>query len=311
MKVMFITGEQKSDTCLEMIRQLGYGSLGHYVYSDGSFKNNKDFDNDQKYFDCIYSPNPEILLRLKPKIPYFYDIPSGTFDFDLNFKVFNQHYSQLGGAKAVFVSDKKMSRYAAWEELNPFWVNEGIDFEKQECVPKKFFTPKLHIGFINDSEEDYKIIKDVLCAKKPNWEFHIYNSGNIEQDGSIKFYEGNPQLAKKMIYENSHLIINPSIPCNNSLRPFPLEIALESMYNGCVNISGNIHDNADNVLFDNFHYFKLDFIDANTVIETLRYADKRRDKLERMAVSSKEVVKKYFNAKESARNKLDVIHKLI
>lgn len=311
MKIMFVTDDTISDTCLEMIRQLGYGNLGHYIYNGVSFKNNKDFDNDQKYFDCIYSPNPEILLKLKPKIPYFYDIPSGTFDFDLNFKVFNQHYSQLGGAKAVFVNDKKMSRYASWEELNPFWVNEGIDFEKHDCVYKKFLTPKLNIGFINDSEEDYKIIKDVLFAKKPNWVFHIYNSGNLEQDGSIKFYEGRLDLVKKTIYENSQIIINPSIPFKNSLRPFPLTIALEAMYNGCVNISGNVHDNVDNVLFDNFHYFKLDFIDANTIIETLRYADKRRDKLERMSRGGAGVVKKYFNAKESARLKLDIIRSLI
>lgn len=311
MKVMFVTSENISDTCLEMIRQLGCGDGVRYIFNGLSFKNNKDFENDQKYFDCIYSPNPEILLKIKPKIPYFYDISSGNFEDELNFKVFHQAYSQLWGAKAVFVSDKKMSKYAAWERLNAFWINEGVDLDKEYTCNKKFFTPKLHIGFINNYDKDMDLISDVIFAKKSNWFFHIYNSKNLEQDGNIKFYEGNIELAKKEMYTNTHIMITPNIPNKNSLNPFPSDIALEAMLNRCVNISGNIHENSDNILFDNFNYFKLDFIDSNTIISTLNYADKRRDKLERMSLSSREIVKRYFNAKESAKQKLSVIKSLV
>ena len=79
------------------------------------------------------------------------------------------------------------------------------------------------------------------------------------------------------------------------------------MLMGCVSISGNIHDNSDNILFDNYHYFKLDFIDANTIISTLRYADNRRDKLSRMSESAQEIVRKYFDSKNSAKLKLKII----
>jgi len=176
MKIMMVIGNKFTPTSLEMVRQLGRGRIHTYIYSDGKFMNGMDFDNDQKYFDCIYSPNPDILLKLKPKIPYFYDIPSGTFNQELNYRVFDRHYSQLGGAKAVFVSDKKMNRYAHWAGLNPYWVDEGIDLEKDSYVLKKFLTPKLNIGYIYDHEDNYQIVKDVFCARKPNWVFHLYNA---------------------------------------------------------------------------------------------------------------------------------------
>jgi len=311
MKIMLVTDRAGTSTCLEMVRQLGHGNIHYYVYENGKFLNGVDFDNDQKYFDCIYSPNPEILLKLKLKIPYFYDIPSGRFNQELNFKVFNNHYSQLGGAKAVFVSDKKMSRYAHWEGLNTYWVNEGVDIDKFNYIPKKFITPKFHIGYIYDYEENYQIIKDVFSAKKPNWVFHLYNAHDLKQDGSVKFYHGNEDMCKKSIYENSHVILNPSTPYKNSITAVPSQVSLEAMLNGCVSVSGNIHDNADQVLLDKFHYFKLDFIDANTIIETLRYADKRREKLDRMSKSGRGLVYKYYTAKESAKVKLNIIRKLI
>jgi len=312
MKVLILTGTTISDTCIEMLRKLGKGGAHLYIYSEGKFSNGMDFDNDQKYFDCIYSPDPDILLKVKPKIPYFYDVPSGRFDQELNFRVFDRHYSQLGGAKAVFVSDKKMNRYAHWAELNPYWVDEGIDLEKDYYIPKKFLTPKLNIGYIYDHEENYQIIKDVFYARKPNWVFHLYNAYDLKQDkGDIKFYDGDINLVKRSIYENSHIILNPSTPYKNSITQVPSQVSLEAMFNGCISVSGNIHENADHLIFDKYHYFKLDFIDANTIIETLRYADKRREKLDRMSKSGRNLVTKYYNAKESAKKKIEIIKKYI
>jgi len=311
MKIMLVTtGSPFGDVESEMIRLLGR-SVHLYIYKDGKFLNGMDFDNDQKYFDCIYSPDPELLLKLKLKIPYFYDIPSGKFKYELNYRVFEKHYSQLGGAKAVFVSDKKMSKYAHWSGLETHWVNGGVALEKDNYVPKKFITPKLHIGYIYDHEENYQIVKDVFSAKKPNWVFHLYNAYDLKQEGNIKFYSGEEGMCRKSIYENSHIILNPSTPYKNSITPVPSQVFLEAMLNGCISISGNIHDNADHLMFDKYHYLKLDFIDANTIIETLRFADKRREKLARMSKSGRDTVLKYFNAKESAKSKLNIIKSLI
>ena len=307
MKIMLVKGRETDDTCLEMIRQLGHGNIHSYQYDSNGF--DKDFDGDQKYFDCIYSPDPKILLKVKPKIPYFYDIPSGRFNHELNYKVFDKYYSQLGGAKAVFVNDKKMNKYAHWSELNPYWVDSGIDLDKDYYQPKKFITPKLKIGYIFNYPENNQIVKDVFSAKKSNWEFHLYNSEGISQDGSVMYYDGNLELSKKSIYENCHVILNPTAPYRHSLLPVPSTVALEAMYSGCITISGNIHDNADHLLVDKYHYFKLDFIDANTIIETIRYADKRREKLERMSKAARSLITKYYDSKESAKKKLEIIQK--
>jgi len=311
MKIMLVIGDKSGDAVLEMVRQLGIGNMHYYVYKEGKFLNSVDFENDQKYFDCIYSPDPDILLKLKLKIPYFYDIPSGRFNHELNYRVFDKHYSQLGGAKAVFVNDKKMSRYAHWAGLNPHWVNDGIDFENFSFSPKKFIMNKLNIGYIYDNEDNYKIIKDVFSAKKPNWVFHLYKAYDLKQDGNIKFYNGDLNMTKKVIFDNCHIMLNPSTPCNHSITPVPSKVSLEAMLSGCISVSGNMHNNMDHVIFDKFHYLKLDFIDANTIIETLRYADKRREKLDRMSKAGRDLVLKYYDAKESAKRKLNIIKSLI
>ena len=80
---------------------------------------------------------------------------------------------------------------------------------------------------------------------------------------------------------------------------------------GCIPITGNMHDNEDCVMFDKYHYLKLDFIDANTILETLRYADKRREKLYRMSKEGRKLVYKYFDSKESANQKISIISKYI
>ena len=311
MKIMMVTGKNYSDTSSEIVTQVGRGRVHNYIYSDGSFLNGLDFENDQKYFDCIYSPDPSILLKLKPKIPYFYDIPSGMFEQELNFKVFDRHYSQLGGAKAVFVCDKKMNRYALWAGLNPYWVDDGVNLDKDHFIPKKFLTPKLHIGYIYDNDENLKIIKDVYSARKPNWVFHLYGVDLKQASGDIKYYGGNLDLAKGEIYKNCHIFLNPSTPHKNSITPVPSQVSLEAMYNGCVSVCGNIHENVDHLIFDKYHYFRLDFIDANTVIETLRYADKRREKLDRMSKSGRDLVIKYYDAKVSAKRKIEIIKSFI
>ena len=300
MKVMMIVDENISDTSLEMIRMLGFGNAVRYTYSNKQF--DKDFENDQKYFDCIYCENPKILLNLKIKIPYFYDIPSGTFKDELNFKIFNKYYSQISGAKAVFVNDKKMSRYAHWADLNPYWVNEGILIEKDTYIPKKFITPNLNIGYICDNEYNFEIIKDVISAKKSNWIFHLAGHCNIKQDGHIKFYNGDSNMVREHLYKNCHILLNPKLPHKNSIEPVPSRNILEAILQGCIPVLGNIHDNLDHIFFDQYHYLKLDFIDSNTTLETIRYADKRREKLDRMVKAGRELIYKYFNAKITAKN---------
>lgn len=306
MKIMLISTKEKSPTCLEMVRQLGSGNIHSYDITDDGF-----LDNDQKYFDCIYSPDPDLLLKMKLKIPYFYDIPSGRFKNDLNYRVFDKHYSQLGGAKAVFVNDKKMSRYAHWAGLQTYWINEGIDFDKTNYTPKNYLTPKLHIGYIFDSEDNYDIIKDVISAKKQGWVFHLYGVTDQVSSENIIIHEGNIDLAKNDIYRECHILLNPALPHKNTISPMPSQVSLEAMHHGCISMCGNMHDNADHLFFDKYHYFKLDFIDHNTMIETLRYADKRREKLSRMSIAGRDVVNKYYDSKESALSKLNIIKEFI
>ena len=95
MKILMVTGENISDTSLEILMQLGHVRVHQYVYSNEKFLNDVDFENDQKYFDCLYSPDPDILLKVKPKIPYIYDIPSGRFQQELNFRIFDNSCSSF------------------------------------------------------------------------------------------------------------------------------------------------------------------------------------------------------------------------
>jgi len=302
MKVMLISSEEKSPTCLEMIRQLGSGNMHNYTLNDL-----EAIENDQKYFDCIYSPDPDILLKLKLKIPYFYDIPSGRFKHELDYKIFDKNYSQLGGAKASFVSDKKLSRYAHWSGLNPHWIREGIDLTSTDYIPKKFMVPALHIGYVYDSKDNYSLIKDVISAKRSNWIFHLYGVADQRSTQDIIIHEGNKELTKHAMYQQCHILLNPSLPHKNTIAAMPSQVSLEAMYHGCISVSGNMHENVDHILFDKFHYFKLDFIDTNTIIETLRYADKRREKLSRMSLAGRDCVRKYYNAIDSAKRKLEII----
>jgi hypothetical protein len=79
------------------------------------------------------------------------------------------------------------------------------------------------------------------------------------------------------------------------------------MLRGSVLIDSNSHGNNTNIFFDKFNYFKLDFIDTNTILNTLRFLDKRREKLESCAKEGRRNIKKYFDFRDTAKLKLDII----
>jgi len=112
------------------------------------------------------------------------------------------------------------------------------------------------------------------------------------------------------MYRECNVVLDPRIPKNNRVCEFPSKIFLESLSSGCIAVASNISGNFDNIIFDKVTYFKLDFVDANTVVSTLRYIDKRREKLERMSKKGRSVVKKYFNIESLTNSKLEVINRL-
>jgi len=235
------------------------------------------FEEIQKDFDCLYSTSPHFIINKKIKIPYFYNIYAGEVENELIFNVFNNFYSKLQGANAVFVNDKKLNKYAEWLDLNSYWIPNGIN--EYKFKNKKFLTPKLHIGIPLNSDPDIK--EKLLFAKKSNWEFHTEN-----------------------IYDNCHVYLNLSKDyC------FPNKNSLEAMSNSCVLISTNLHGNNTNIIFDDVHYIKLDFLDVNIILDALRYSDKRREKLERIAWTGAKMVNKYFLNKDLDKQRLEIIKK--
>jgi len=268
------------------------------------------FEENQKDYNCVYSTNPQFLLNKKIKIPYFYNIYSNIFDNEMDFKEFNNYYSQLAGANAVFVNERTLNKYSSWLELNSYWVNSAIN--SYDYIPKKFFTPKLHIGYVYNGNNDvYDLVKKIISIKKSNWIFHIYEGNrhdiSAEFTENVVFYDG--ENFEKRIFENTHVlldIIDPRYP-----KEFPSDLAARAMSGGVVLISNNSHNNNSNIFFDKTHYFKLDFNSANDVADILRYCDKRREKLERVSISGKDVVNKYFSNKVIVSEKLRIIKNFI
>ena len=300
MRIMIVTDEI-CEECCEIINQMTPSTLSFYLPN----KSNWDtFEEDQVKFDAVYSLSPDFILGKKLKIPYFYNVPSGLFKNELNFNYFSRYYSQLSGASAVFVNDKKLNKYCEWMDLNSYLVNEGVAVTKTKFSYKRFITPKLHIGFIGD-ENTYDLLKDIWPARKSNWTLHIPKKKNFSfsdfSDGSTVFYLGDDY--EKEIFENCHIVINAYRGKNNSIENFPSKNSCKAMLSGCVLVSSNLHGNNTNILFDGVHYFKLDFVDKNTLLETLRYIDKRREKLDKMAKKGYNIVKKYFNIKETVIKK--------
>jgi len=245
----------------------------------------KPFEEIQEHFDCLYSTSPNFIINKKIKIPYFYNIYAGELEGELNYNIFRDFYSKLQGANAVFVNDKKLNKYAEWLDLNSFWVPNSLIENQFIFKSKRFFTPKLHIGILSPTAPDIQILLDkLLFIKKTNWEFHITD--------------------KKDIHENCHIFLNLSKDyC------FPNNDSLEAMRSGCVLISTNLHGNHTHIIFDDIHYIKLDFLDVNIILDALRYSDKRREKLERIALGGAKMVNKYFTSKNLDNQKLNIIRR--
>ena len=258
-------------------------------------------DNIQKNFELVYAPNPNDLLNLRIRIPYFYDIPIR----DINYNIFSSYYSQISGAKAVFVKDKKLNKFAEWSELNTYWVNSGIDLIQYKYWAHKYLTPQLHILYIDDNPEVSKIIQELWYARKANWILHIYKNKIFKPTENIILHDDETSL--KQLYDSCHIFLNPDLCSNN----FPSSNCLEAMSSGCTVVSSNDHGNLSHILFDKVHYFKLDFIDKNTILETIRYVDKRREKLDRLSLAGSSLVHKYFDLKQIVRQKIEIFSKYI
>lgn len=267
------------------------------------FKTIEEFSNKQEEFSGVYCPKIKELLKIKVKIPYAYDItPKTTLD-EMNYNSFAKFYSQLGGPSVVFVSDKKLNKNANWLGLNSYYIlesaNTNILFK-----PRKFLTPKLHIGYIYDNEENFPVFKNLLLAKKTNWVFHVYSPHEIPD---VYSYSGDLTRAKEEMLSRVHVLLNHDTLPYNMSESFPTKLGAEAMLSGCVLVSSNSQGNNTHIFFDKFNYIKLDFVDVNSVISTLLYLDKRREKLEAIAKEGNKVVRKYLDFKEVAKLRVSIL----
>ncbi|MDB4330505.1 hypothetical protein N9948_02170, partial [bacterium] len=254
------------------------------------------------------------------KIPYFYNIYLNTYHSkpELNYRDFQKRYSQVKGASAVFVNDKKLNRFSNWAGLNSYFLNKPVDTLSYKFKRgRKFMTPKLNIGYIPSSKlfgetQRNKIFEDVWSSAKNNWILHTPDGNNLNiSDRNVIKYKTTPKDGSSFdyseIYKNSHVIINPESIYHDDVDYSHSEYNLEAMSTGCVSICPNEHGTNSDYSFDKVHYFKLDFIDSNTLLDTLRYVDKRREKLDRMSHSGSQLIKKYYDVRKIAQQKIQVM----
>ena len=303
MKIALIDNSSKE--LLEISRLLGDSST--------VFKSVYEFEKVQASFDSVYCPKYDELLKIKVRVPYFYDISPKSLLDEMSYYSFAKHYSQLSGPRAVFVCDKKLNKSSKWLGLNTYWVNSSVDSDILP-IKKKFLTPILDIGYIYENAEGFELLKKVIFTKKSNWVFHIYCpdeiSSEIKNNETI-FYSGDLNRVKKEIYSKTHIFLNYTILNNNMSECFPDINSLEAMTHGCALISSNPHGNNTSVFFDDLNYLKLDYIDANTILDALRYADKKRGKLESISKEGRLDSAKYFNYKDTAIQKVSVLLRYI
>lgn len=305
---------------IEFIKILGKENVAVYVCNKDKYLNEwfyeilKNYDEyefiqDQINYDAVYVVQPGE-LEFTFRIPYFYNIYANTYSFDIenNFDYFNYKYSKVKGAGAVFINDRKLNKFANWVGLNTYFLNRPVYTFK--CNQnKKFLTPKLNIGFIPSNkilENNFrnKIIEDLYSAFKSNWILHIPKSNSLNLGCSnIEVYDVLDEY--KSIYENSHLIINPDTPQTIGINYD--RYCYEAMSMGCISIFPNFNNIGNDYIFDKVHYFKMDFVDVNTALNILRYVDKRREKLERMSLASKNVIHKYFDVRKIVQQKIQII----
>lgn len=262
---------------------------------------------DQSQFEHLYSERPEYLSNLKIKIPYSYSIQGENYRNENEYRTFAKIYSEWAGAGAVFVSEKTLNLYANWLGLSTYWSNSGVDTLSNFYKKRRFATPQIHLGYIHEgNDEDWEIIKHAIYSKRANWVFHLTvpESFKIFKTPDVHYYSFE---SKEAFYNNIQVILVPSQEQKGMRKSFPSQSALEAMSKGCVLIAGNTNHNNVHFIFDKVHYFRLDFVDGNSLVETIRYAEKRREKLERMSFLGSNVVKKYFDVRDVVEQKLKTI----
>jgi hypothetical protein len=312
----------------EFVKQLGKSNVTIFSQRSDIHKNTwfsdiiKKFDpenfiQEQSKFNAVYITNTQDNLEGIYKIPYFFNIYAHTWNTfrESEYKVFQDRYSQLKGAGAVFVNDKLQNKYCHWLGLNSYFLNKPINtyiykFDKS----KKFITPKLNIGFVPSQEpnsERNKIFKQVLELSKSNWIFHIPDGNILEVDKAnlIRHKIANNHGSESNfseIFKHSHLFLNPEDPRIDFQQSFE-EACVQSMACGNIVVKTNFHNNNSETFFDNVHYLKMDSLDIPHIIENLKYADKRREKLWNMSRMSSEYIYKYFDVRSIVQYKLMII----
>jgi hypothetical protein len=312
----------------EFIKQLGKSNVVVYneredLYKNAWFSDNvkkfepESFIQEQSKFDAVYITNTQDTLKGTYKIPYFFNIYAHTWNtsHESEYKVFQERYSQLKGASAVFVNDKLLNRYCHWLGLNSYFLNKPVNthifkFDKY----KKFITPKLNIGFVPSIENKSnrnRILKEIIDASKSNWIFHIPDGEflDIQRENLIRHKISNSQgssLNFSEIFKNSHVFLNPEDPRIDFQQSFE-EICNQAMACGNIVIKTNFHNNNSETFFDNVHYLKMESLDISHILENLKYANKRREKLWNMSNMANEYISKYFDVRKIVQHKLILI----
>lgn len=300
MKLMFLDKNMSNPERVYFLKYLKNMSI--YTQQDLSWDR---ISLDQKNFDAVYCSNPEDLLDIPIKIPYFYNI----FSFkkrDLFYNYFCKKYASISGASAVFVDNPIINKFCEWFNLNSYWLEEGVPLSENLFLQgnpflldtKKFITPKLHIGFIQNNKAN-SFFEDIFFAKKANWKFHVLGKETLSNP-DITYYED-----ASLFYSNIHLLILHS-------ESFPNLEVKQAMAKGLALINYSPYYHSKHLFFDKVHYLELDFFDKNTILDMIRYCDSRREKLERIAKSGLSVIKKYYDLKKIVLTKIEIMsHELI
>lgn len=313
----------------EFVKQLGKKNVTIYNYRKELYKNfwyydilkdysKEEFISDQATHDAVYVTQSGDGLVLPYKIPYFYNIYLYTYSHvpELGYKDFQKRYSQAKGASAVFVNDKKLNRFANWMDLNSYFINKPVNTYKYKFIRnRKFITPKLHIGFIPSSRlfgESHrnKIFEDMWASAKNNWILHIPDGRDLcIPDKNVVKHKvlSDSSFDYSEIYKHSHIMINPENIYHDDLDYSHSHYNFEAMSTGCVSICPNQHGTNSDYLFNDVHYFKLDYVDSNNLLDAIRIADKRREKLDRMSKAGSQLIKKYYDVRMVVQQKIQVM----
>ena len=315
----------------EFIRQLGdkvtvYShrkDLTKNYWFDKYIKNFElqNFIEDQKNFDAVYITRSEDVSQGVYKIPYFYNIYKNTYSYNVeaNYQSFQHTYSSIKGASKVFVNDRRLNKFSNWLGLDSYFINRPVNTNKFKFNRnRRFLTPKLNIGiipssnFLDKENPRNKIFEDIYSCMKSNWILHIPDGRDLSiGDNNVVKYKvlgkDKPEYDYSEIFLNSHVIINPEKNDYTGLDYSHEGRCFEAMATGCVSIHPNLESSCNDYMFDKVHYLKMDFIDSNTILNILRYADKRRNKIESMSYACKDLISKYYDVRKIVQQKIQII----